>query len=170
MKSLLPATSLWLGTWKEPPQRTQGLWTHLDNDSVLVRWSFCARSTNGLLLSLWFPQEYVQRGEITLCNCILYFRRNSLCSSYFSAARLPLTLSLLWLYSSAPLNDDPAWWRMLHDEAFAVAKWCLNGFFPLCNDRFPASGTDSSHYDDQKQLIVGFQNGHRVYKMAPRCV
>ena len=41
--------------------------------------------------------------------------------------------------------------------------------FSLNVDRFPASGTDFPLNDDQKQLIVGVQNGRQLCKMAPRC-
>ena len=41
----------------------------------------------------------------------------------------------------------------LDDEAFAIAfaiaKQCFNGQNLLPDDRFPASGTDSSDYDNQ---------------------
>ena len=41
--------------------------------------------------------------------------------------------------------------------------------FLLNVDQFPASGTNFSLNDDQKQLIVQFQNGRLLCKMAPRC-
>ena len=50
--------------------------------------------------------------------------------------------------------------KSLHYEVFAiaiaVAKRCFNGENPLHDNRFPASGTDFSLPDDQKQLIVRF--------------
>ena len=46
----------------------------------------------------------------------------------------------------------------------------LNGVFSLCDDWFPASGTDSSQNDDFPPADQWFQNGTRVNKMAPRCV
>ena len=45
----------------------------------------------------------------------------------------------------------------------------LNGVFSLCDDWFPASGTDSSQNDDFRTADLQFQNGRRVNKMAPRC-
>ena len=36
------------------------------------------------------------------------------------------------------------------DDVFVIAKQCLNGVFSLSDDQFPASGTDSLHYDDLK--------------------
>ena len=45
----------------------------------------------------------------------------------------------------------------------------LNGVFSLCDDQFPASGTDSSQNDDFPPADWQFQNGHRVNKMAPCC-
>ena len=41
------------------------------------------------------------------------------------------------------------------------------GGISLCDDRFPASGTDSSQNDDFRTADRRFQNGHRVIKMAP---
>ena len=43
------------------------------------------------------------------------------------------------------------------------------GGISLCDDRFSASGTDSSQNDDFPTADWRFQNGHRVNKMAPRC-
>ena len=38
----------------------------------------------------------------------------------------------------------------LDGEVFAIAKRCFNGQKSLYDNRFPALGTDSSHYDDLK--------------------
>ena len=50
---------------------------------------------------------------------------------------------------------------MVFAIAFAIAKQCFNGKNSLYDDRFPALGTDSSHYDDLKTA------DHRVSKWPP---
>ena len=45
----------------------------------------------------------------------------------------------------------------------------LNRLFLLCDDQFPASGTDSLHNDNFPTADRRFQNGRWVNKMAPRC-
>ena len=61
----------------------------------------------------------------------------------------------------------------LHDDVFAIAiaiaKQCFNGFFSLCDDRFPASGTNFGFTTISKQLIGRFQNGCQLKKMAHHC-
>ena len=46
----------------------------------------------------------------------------------------------------------------------------LSGGISLCDDQFPASGTDSSQNNVFLTADWRFQNGHRVIKMAPHCV
>ena len=45
--------------------------------------------------------------------------------------------------------------------AFAIAKRCLDGGISLNVDRFPASGTNFSLYNDQQTAV------HRVSKWLP---
>ena len=74
------------------------------------------------------------------------------------------------MYSGASLNNCPALRQNRLTIRFLRSQNdVLNGFFRLTMigsllwNRF-------SLYDDQKQLIVGFQNGRWLLKMAPRYV
>ena len=59
-----------------------------------------------------------------------------------------------------------------YDESASRRRFCngLNRVFSLCDDRFPALGTDSSQNDVFLTADRRFQNGYRVIKMAPHCV
>ena len=74
----------------------------------------------------------------------------------------------LELYSGASLYDCPAL-RQNHITAIFLRSQNdgLNGFFSLCDDRFPASGNDSSQNDNFPTADRLFQNGRWVNKMPP---
>ena len=73
-------------------------------------------------------------------------------------------------YGCAPLYHCPT---LRQNRIMTTILWSqndgLNRGFSLCDDGFPASGTDSSQNDDFQTADRWFQNGCRVNKMAPRC-
>ena len=77
-------------------------------------------------------------------------------------------------YSGASLYDCPTLrWNRITTIFLRLQLWSQNHgpnwVFSLCNDWFPASGTNSLQNDDFKAADWRFQNGHWVNKMAPRC-
>ena len=79
------------------------------------------------------------------------------------------------IYSSASLNDCPALRRIRFTMIFLLSQLRsqnngLNGGISLSDDRFPASETNFRFTIIKNSWSSGFQNGHQVLKMAPRCV
>ena len=70
-------------------------------------------------------------------------------------------------YSGALLNDCLVKQR---NRYTMTAKRCFNRQNWLPDDRFPALGTDSLHYDVFKRADRRLQSGRPLCKMAPCCV
>ena len=66
----------------------------------------------------------------------------------------------------------PLWkcvWRTGLNPGKNPVHFCMGGNWCLLLQDLPASGTDFRFTMISKQLIIGFQNGCRLKKMAPRC-